>query len=401
MIAALLLPMIFSFFLNPAAKAVSANPSATCSSNCVVNFTYTGDYYDWVAPITGTYTFQAWGAQGGGDGSLYWGIGGPGGYSTGTASITAGQHLYIYVGQQGIESITSTFNGGGGGNYNSSTVFKNGWTGGGATHIAKVNGLLKNLSSNIPDILLVAGGGGGASGTGGSNWTSTYTVNGGAGGGTTGITGPSSNNETSARPGGTGGTQVAGGTSSGASIAAAFGLGATSNQADTDAIQGGGGGGGFYGGGAGGVAGGAGGGGSSYIGGVSGGSTIAGNASMPNPAGGTMTGNTGHGYVRITYTAPVATSVTLALASQVVQKGSSAQATVTVGQSGKITFFSNGKRIPGCIGRDVTTTYTCTFKPSTRGVLSITATLVPTSGAYSTSFAVPLVFGSSGRLNNR
>jgi hypothetical protein len=29
--------------------------------------------------------------------------------------------------------------------------------------------------------------------------------------------------------------------------------------------------------------------------------TIAGNASMPNPAGGTMTGRSGNGYAKITY----------------------------------------------------------------------------------------------------
>ena len=33
--------------------------------------------------------------------------------------------------------------------------------GGGATHIAKVTGQLKNLSSNLSDILIVSGGGGG------------------------------------------------------------------------------------------------------------------------------------------------------------------------------------------------------------------------------------------------
>ncbi len=45
----------------------------------------------------------------------------------------------------------------------------------------------------------------------------------------------------------------------------------------------------------------AGGGGSGYIGGVTSGQTIAGNASMPNPSGGTITGKTGNGYARITY----------------------------------------------------------------------------------------------------
>jgi len=67
--------------------------------------------------------------------------------------------------------------------------------------------------------------------------------------------------------------------------------------------QAGAGGGGYYGGQAPGTSNGSGG--TSYIGGVTSSSgvtaaTIAGNASMPNPSGGTMTGKTGNGYVRIT-----------------------------------------------------------------------------------------------------
>jgi hypothetical protein len=60
-----------------------------------------------------------------------------------------------------------------------------------------------------------------------------------------------------------------------------------------------GGGGGYYGGGGGGQYSSAGGGGSSYIGGVQNGVTIAGDAEMPTPAGGTTIGNNGDGYVRI------------------------------------------------------------------------------------------------------
>ena len=44
-----------------------------------------------------------------------------------------------------------------------------------------------------------------------------------------------------------------------------------------------------------------GGGGSGYIGGVSSGSTITGNTSMPNPDGGTMTGREGNGLVIISW----------------------------------------------------------------------------------------------------
>ena len=46
---------------------------------------------------------------------------------------------------------------------------------------------------------------------------------------------------------------------------------------------------------------GGGGGGSGYVGGVSSGSTIAGNASMPDPDGGTMTGKEGNGLVIISW----------------------------------------------------------------------------------------------------
>lgn len=347
------------------------------------------------------YTVEAWGAQGGGDGTLYWGVGGKGGYSTGTVTLTSGQHLYIYVGQQGYETTTTTFNGGGGGNPNPSSSYGHGWAGGGATHVAKVPGLLKSLSANVPDILLVAAGGGGAAGTNANTWGTTYTVSGGAGGGLSGIAGPSSNNETGARPGGGGGTSTAGGSSTNPSVAASFGQGASSDTSTADAIQGGGGGGGFYGGGAGGNAGGAGGGGSSYINGVSSGSTIAGNASMPNPAGGSMTGRAGNGLLRITYTSPVSTTVSVTTSQTVVQKGASAQATVTVVQPGKITFFANGKKIPGCISRTITTSYTCSWKASTRGVLAITATLVPSNGGFLTSYSIPVSVASSGRTGNR
>ena len=59
------------------------------------------------------------------------------------------------------------------------------------------------------------------------------------------------------------------------------------------------GGGGYYGGGGAG-AGMASGGGSGYIGSLASAQTIAGNTTMPNPSGGTMTGNSGNGYARIT-----------------------------------------------------------------------------------------------------
>ena len=67
-----------------------------------------------------------------------------------------------------------------------------------------------------------------------------------------------------------------------------------------DSAGGGAGGGGYYGGGGGGYNDG-GGGGSSYIGGVSNAQSIAGNSTMPNPDGGTMTGRDDNGLVVISW----------------------------------------------------------------------------------------------------
>jgi hypothetical protein len=289
-----------------------ASESATCADTVtmsvpVINcppgsqdFTYTGSVQTFTVPAcVSQVTIEAWGAQGGTGVVSHWGVGGNGGYSIGTATVTPGSTLYVYVGQQGFQSATLVaFNGGGSGNLNTSSQ-GNGYTGGGASHVATVSGTLNSLSGNIPSVLIVAGGGGGCAGATSTNWPQ-YAANGGAGGGLNGIAGPSSGGE-SYRPGGGGGSQTAGGISENPSVAAGFGRGASSSSNTGDAIQGGGGGGGFYGGGAGGHAGGAGGGGSSYIAPLSNAQTVAGNATMPNPSGGTMTGKTGNGFVRITW----------------------------------------------------------------------------------------------------
>ena len=276
-------------------------PHTTVAESGSQTFSYTGGIQTLtISSGVNTITIKAWGAQGGGTGSNYWGTGGKGGYSIGDASVSGGETIYIVVGQQGFQSASSTsYNGGGEGNPQPS--YGEGWTGGGATHVAKVSGVLSTLSGNVSDILIVAGGGGGNAGSNRSSWD-IYKVDGGAGGGSSGIDGPDSDNNSGYRPGGTGGTQSAGGTTQSASVASSFGLGASSSNSTGDGIQGGGGGGGYYGGGAGSTAGGGGGGGSGYIGGVTNSpETIAGNATMPDPDGGTMTGREGNGLVVISW----------------------------------------------------------------------------------------------------
>jgi hypothetical protein len=258
-------------------------------------FNYTGGMQTFTAPVNGTYTLEVWGAQGGGGANCF-GTGGAGGYSKGNVTLTAGQVIHIGVGQAGFKSSSSTaYNGGGAGNPGDP-----GYTGGGATHMATAGGVLSSLSGNQNAVLLVAGGGGGAAG---GTCVCQYQGNGGVGGGTTGASGTCSGNDCNYRPAGGGGTQNAGGTSQSPQIAAAFGQGATSSTNTGDCIQGGGGGGGWYGGGAGGHAGGGGGGGSGYVAAALTVTQVtAGNASMPNPAGGNMTGRLGDGIARITWT---------------------------------------------------------------------------------------------------
>ena len=278
-------------------NVVAPNPPVVPTTH---TFNYTGAVQTWTVPTGVTsITVKAWGAQGGGAPATgYWGVGGKGGYSSGSASVKSGEAIYIEVGQQGFQSGKSgwpaiAYNGGGDGTRNHPSITSlnyTGFTGGGATHIAKVPGVLSNLAGQVSNILLVAGGGGGAGGTDRTWWSNRYIANGGHGGGWTGWGGATAANAWSYRRGGDGGTQTTRGWSPDASVAARFGRGATGRAQTSDWIQGGGGGGGYFGGGAGQQAGGGGGGGSGYIGGVTGGQTTAGN-------------NTGNGSAQISYTA--------------------------------------------------------------------------------------------------
>jgi hypothetical protein len=289
---------ILATLLTPiSAQGVSSTPAAVCSgANCTVTFPYTGEYYLWVAPATGTYTFEVWGAQGGNAayGASVTTYGGKGGYATGSISLTAGQNVYVYVGGQGEGGGTATqnklnggFNGGGFG-YNGSDSINRGGGGGGATDIRTTSNALSNR---------VIVGGGGAGGayypTYGTNYPG---VGGGAAGGDGAVT-----NYNSPQYQGKGGTQSAGGAGgNNGSVGTAGQLGLGGDAGHAYGFSEAGGGGGYWGGGASGT-GMAGGGGSGYVGGVTATQNIAGNGTMPDPAGGNVTGRSGNGVARITY----------------------------------------------------------------------------------------------------
>lgn len=272
------------------------------SNSSVMNFDYTGSVQT-TTLTPGTYKLECWGAEGGiGNG----GTGGLGGYSKGELLVTQNLTLYMYIGSKGYSKVeTVVFNGGGlaeaSSNYNSGS-------GGGATDIS-----LKKDSwdstNHFYSRLIVAGGGGGGAGASGSGYNGAY--GGGEVGGGVSIS-------HSAYDTVSGGTQTTAGMSSATNTGltgGSFGKGGTYQGGGNE--SGGGGGGGWYGGGAGnyGTAG-AGGSGyvytsstaknypsgcllnSSYY--LSNAQTIAGNQSFPSPTGGTETGHSGNGYVRIT-----------------------------------------------------------------------------------------------------
>ena len=287
----------------------------------VMNFDYTGSVQTaTLAP--GRYKLECWGAQGGNSNQSNgtYGNGGKGGYSTGILNVSTNTTIYITVGGQGQNGVLNTrtaggFNGGGDGyGTNNSGV---GGGGGGASDISLTSPVFSHSSyfiNNIRDTnsllsrIIVAGGGGSA-----GYDVSNNAANGGAGGGTTGQDGLSNRVYH-----GTGGKQTTFGTGGSSeepnrySVQAKFGCGASASNS-TDVAPGGGG--GWYGGG---LHCDSAGGGSGYVytpttasnypSGcllnsayyLSNAQTIAGNQSFSSPTGGTETGHSGNGYVRIT-----------------------------------------------------------------------------------------------------
>ena len=158
--------------------------AGTIQHEIPIEYTDSGEH-SYVIPITGTYRLEVWGAEGGT--SLNNGkkgtAGGYGGYATGSVLLTCGTNIYVNVGGRGEDGALKVdasggYNGGGIGSWDTKDDETSGG-GGGATHIAKISGILKNLSNSREQILIVAGGGGGGS----------YNAIGGDGGGIQGVRG--------------------------------------------------------------------------------------------------------------------------------------------------------------------------------------------------------------------
>jgi hypothetical protein len=388
----------------PAANAVLANPTPVCvSGTCTINFETTGDYYLWSAPTTGTYTFQVWGAQGGSALNTNGTVGqtGPlGGYAAGNYSLSSGQALYVYVGGQGSGS-TSTYN-----------AISGGFNGGGIGYNGDANGRaasggggsdIRIGGSALANRVIVAGGGGG-----GKYFTGYGPQSGSFGGGTSGQAGATSvYGESMSGGGGTQSAGGAGGQNGGTGGSGTLGNGGNGISGHPYGSSGGGG--GYFGGGGAGV-GMSPGGGSGYVGGVTSSTITAGNASMPNPAGGTMVGRSGNGYIRITYEQVIVNAaftlfqLTGAATTATFRSSVAISATVTV--ASKVTFRANGKVIPGCKNRTASGsgssfTATCPWKPSVRGPVTVLATADPVTDGISNVTSSPISVGVINRTGNR
>lgn len=243
-------------------KAAEAKTSRECQ-NYVLNYDFTETVETFVIPLTGTYEFFVWGAQGYSftyNNTNY--IGGYGGYSHGKMTLTKGNAttgtIYIYVGQQGVGGNNSSGNyafPNAGGNTGNSASYTG--TGGGASLITNKSVSITartSLKDYLPvaNILIMAGGGGAATwGQDNPIWAG----NGGAGGGYQGYSGVRNTRFAS----GGGGSQSAGGAGGYNGLTGEFLAGG--GQSGT---LGTGGGGGYYGGGS--AWGAPGGGGSGYVG---------------------------------------------------------------------------------------------------------------------------------------
>lgn len=159
-------------------------------------FDYTGDIQTYTIPEDGRYRLEAWGAQGGGnpDQTLN-SHAGLGGYTVAEVNFNKGDVIYVVVGGQGTygtgdgtvkHAVAGGYNGGGATN---TAVNGGSGSGGGATHIAQVNGLLKDIAASKNKIYIVAGGGGGCDNQASTSAGTTDDGSGGSGGGTAGQNG--------------------------------------------------------------------------------------------------------------------------------------------------------------------------------------------------------------------
>lgn len=137
-----------------------------------VDFAYTGNVQQFIVPNSAVYKFEVWGGSGGKSWFNSTNSNSMGGYAVGYKKFAKGTTLFICVGGKGYHDGKNAgvagYNGGGGGWIGDAGGPWGNWgssgTGGGATHIALVDGTLLSIGKETFDAngLIVAGGGSGA-----------------------------------------------------------------------------------------------------------------------------------------------------------------------------------------------------------------------------------------------
>ncbi len=146
------------------------NPEECAPTNDIIevvkNYAYSGDYQTFVAPMTGEYKLEAWGASSHFEKNK-------GSYTSGYIYLNEGDVIYIYIGQYGkdLPIINRMF-------FNNGTSDDNGINGGGATDFRLISGNWDD-SMGLKSRIMVAAGAG----------TSNINGGGGAGGGLKGYDG--------------------------------------------------------------------------------------------------------------------------------------------------------------------------------------------------------------------
>ena len=294
--------LVITDSLNPGWSYTLDTLYAEDTQDGICDYFYSGTYEEFIAPQSGTYKLEVWGAQGGVE-SISSGQVNHGGYSKGEIYLTAGEKLYVYVGGRGniggrVSNVEAPGGFNGGGKVTATSGTSNSHSGGGATDIRLLGGTWDNTAGLYSRIIVA--GGAGAPGTG-NNWDTSNANTYGTYGGSTGTRAGTQSNPGSISPNPT--LSIGG-----------FGYGASSINTTGDDNSAGGG--GWYGGGSNGNA--YGGGGSNYV--LTSTSykpvgynvnskyylsnTVmkAGNELVPKYNGvGTMTGNAGDGHAKITF----------------------------------------------------------------------------------------------------
>ncbi len=135
-------------------KIVVVGKPINYTGDTVFNFDYTGGEQTFIAPVSGTYKMETWGAQGGGIN------GGFGAYTLGNINLSISVKLFIYVGQHQDFINGSCYPSNPNESFNGS-ITGSCAGGGGATDIRLVNSNNWYDFNSLKSRIIVSGGGGG------------------------------------------------------------------------------------------------------------------------------------------------------------------------------------------------------------------------------------------------